>query len=137
MMLEKNVKNSWPDEIRNDEVFRRMNTQKSTQYTLKLRRVWIEHLIKNSPWITTIVKGKIKGKPGKRRPKTPFMKQVMDDTGIRMYMELHDETGINRLYDLKYIYTYIHVYVQKSVNIRGPVCLVFYEIAAHVPIIKR
>jgi len=46
------------------------------------RKAWIEHLLRNNSWITTIIKGKIKGKPGRGRPRTPFIKKLMEDTGI-------------------------------------------------------
>jgi len=77
------LKISWTDKIKNDEVFRRMNTQKSIWNTLKLRRkAWIVYVIRNSPWITTIIEGKIEEKPGRGSPRTPFMKQLMEDTRI-------------------------------------------------------
>jgi len=41
-----------------------------------------------TPWITTIIEGKIEGKPGRERPRTPFLKQLMDDTGIGTYWEM-------------------------------------------------
>lgn len=66
-----------------------MNTQKSIWNTLRLRRkAWIGHIIRNSPWITIIIEGKIEGKPGRRRPRTPFLKQLMEDTGIGTYWEI-------------------------------------------------
>lgn len=33
-------------------------------------------------------RGEIEGKPGKRRPRIPFLKRVIEDTGIRTYREL-------------------------------------------------
>jgi hypothetical protein len=82
------------EKIKNDEVFRRMNTQKSIWNTLRLRKkVWIGHVIRNSPWITTIIKGKIEEKPGRGRPRTPFLKQVMEDNGIGII--LGDEKDYN------------------------------------------
>lgn len=39
---------------------------------------------KEQSWITII----IEGKPGRGKPKTPFMKQVIKDIGIRIYREL-------------------------------------------------
>jgi len=63
-----------------------MKTQTSIWNTLRLRRKsWIGHLMRNSPRTTTIMEGKIEGKPGKGRPRTPFLKQVMEDTGIGTY----------------------------------------------------
>jgi len=52
------------------------------------KKAWIGHIIRNSPWITTIIEGKIEGKPGRGRPRTPFLKQVMENTGIGTYWEL-------------------------------------------------
>lgn len=46
-----------------------------------LRR-WIGSLKRNSPWTTSIIEGKLEGKPGRRRPRTPFMKKVMEDDRI-------------------------------------------------------
>ena len=66
-----------------------MNTQKSIWNTLRLRRkAWIGHVIRNSPCLTTILEGKIEGKPRRGRPRTPFLKQLMDDTGIKTYWEM-------------------------------------------------
>jgi hypothetical protein len=46
-----------------------MNAQKSIWNILRLRRkAWIGHLMKNSPWITVIVEGKIEDKPRRQRP---------------------------------------------------------------------
>jgi len=85
MVLEKTTKNK----NKNDKVFRRINTQKSMWNTLRLRRkAWIGHVIRNSPWITTIIEGKIEGKPGSGRPRTPFLKQLMEDTGKETYWEM-------------------------------------------------
>jgi len=53
------------------------------------RKTWIGHLIRHSRWITTVIAGKIEGKPGRgERPRTPFMKQLMEDIGIKTYREL-------------------------------------------------
>jgi hypothetical protein len=80
------LKISWTEKKKNDEVFWRMNIQKSIWNTLRLRRkVWIGHVIRNSPWITIKIEGKIEKKPGRGRSKTPFLKQVMEDTGIGTY----------------------------------------------------
>jgi len=41
-----------------------MNTQKSIWITVRLRRkALIEHVISNSPFVITIIEGKIEGKP--------------------------------------------------------------------------
>lgn len=40
--------------------------------------------MRNNEWITTI----IKGKAGRGRPRTPFMKQIIDDIGKTNYKEL-------------------------------------------------
>ncbi|VVC27370.1 Hypothetical protein CINCED_3A022311 [Cinara cedri] len=62
------LKISWTEKIKNDEIFRRMNTQKSIWNTLGLRRkAWIGHVIRNSPWITTIIEGKNRRKTWKRK----------------------------------------------------------------------
>lgn len=52
-MLEKNVKNSWTEMIKNGEGYIRMITSKSILKTLILRsKLWLGHLIRNNPWIT-------------------------------------------------------------------------------------
>lgn len=66
-----------------------MNTQKTIWNTLRLiRKAWIRHLMRNSPLITTEIEETIKGKPGKGRPRIPFLKQVIEDTGIVIYWKL-------------------------------------------------
>lgn len=49
------------------------------------RKARAGHLIRNSPWINAIAEGKIEGKPGSGRSRIPFLKQVMEGTGIRIY----------------------------------------------------
>jgi len=48
------------------------------------RKKWIGHIMRNNEWITTI----IEGKGGRVRPRTPFMKQIIDDIGKTNYREL-------------------------------------------------
>jgi len=39
------------------------------------RKACIGHVIRNSPWTTTtLIEGKIEGKPGRGRPRIPFLK---------------------------------------------------------------
>lgn len=55
------------DKVRNDEIFKRTNTQKSMWNTFRTRKkIRVRRLARKSPWITTIIE--IKGKSG-RRPK--------------------------------------------------------------------
>lgn len=62
-----------------------LGTQKSMWNTLKLRRKsWRGHIIGLE--ITKKQKLEIE------RPKTPFMKQIIEDTGIRPYRELKRAT---------------------------------------------
>lgn len=71
--------------VKNDELFKRIDTKKLLWNTVRSRRkAWIRHIISNSPWIT-VMKGKIEGKPGRGRPRISFLKQVMEDTGIETY----------------------------------------------------
>jgi len=66
-----------------------IHTQKSIWNKLKERRKnWIGHLINNTAWITTIIQWRIDEKTGRRRPRTPFMEQVIEDTGTNTYAEL-------------------------------------------------
>ena len=66
-----------------------MNEQKAIWTTIKERRKeWIGHIMRNNEWITTIIEGKIEGKAGRGRPRTPFMKQIIDDIGETNYKEL-------------------------------------------------
>ncbi|VVC38382.1 Hypothetical protein CINCED_3A003431 [Cinara cedri] len=55
---------------------------------VKRRKKWIGHLIRNNSWITTIIEGKIEGKPGRGRPRQAYMKQIMLDIGRESYIEL-------------------------------------------------
>jgi len=66
-----------------------MNEQKAIWKTIKERRKkWIGHIMRNNERITTIIEGKIEGKAGRGRPRTPFMKQIIDDVGKTNYKEL-------------------------------------------------
>jgi hypothetical protein len=49
--------------------------------------------MKNSPWITVIVEGKIEDKPRRQRPWTPFKKQVVEDIDKK---NTHIQLKINR-----------------------------------------
>lgn len=60
-----------------------MNTQRSMLNTLRVsREIRIGYLLRNSPWTTTIVGEKLKGKSNRGKSRIPFMKRVMDDTEI-------------------------------------------------------
>ncbi|XP_025406672.1 uncharacterized protein LOC112680706 [Sipha flava] len=79
----------WTEKVKNEEVYLRMNEQKAIWTTIKERRKkWIGHIMRNNEWITTIIEGKIEGKAGRGRPRTPFMKQIIDDIGETNYKEL-------------------------------------------------
>lgn len=61
---------SWSEKTKNTDVFRRMNGRKSIWKTLRRgRKAWFGHVIRNR----------------RGRPRTPFMKQVMEDTGTGTY----------------------------------------------------
>ncbi|KAL4135344.1 hypothetical protein QTP88_006959 [Uroleucon formosanum] len=80
---------SWAEKVRNEEVYLRMNEQIAIWKTIKERRKkWIGHVMRNNEWITTIIEGKIERKAGIGRPRTPFMKQIIDDIGKTNYKEL-------------------------------------------------
>lgn len=49
---------------------------------------WIGHIIRNNELITTIIEEKIDRKAGRGRPRTQFMKQIMEDIGKTNYKEL-------------------------------------------------
>lgn len=51
------------------------------------RKHWIDHLIINNTWITTIIEGKTDGKPGRGRPRQLYTKQIMMDIGKESYRE--------------------------------------------------
>jgi hypothetical protein len=57
-----------------------MNEQKTIWKTIRERRKkWIGHIMRNNEWITTIIEGKIEGKAGISRPRTPFMKLNIEE----------------------------------------------------------
>lgn len=41
--------------------------------------------MRNDEWITIIIKGKIEGKSGRGRPRTPFVKQIIEDIKRTIY----------------------------------------------------
>jgi hypothetical protein len=45
-------------------------------------------MMRNNEWITAIIEGKIEGKAGRGRPRTPFTKQIIEDIGKINYKEL-------------------------------------------------
>lgn len=47
----------------------------------------MRHLNKNNVQIITIIKGEIEGKPRKKKPQTPNIKQISGDNGVRTYMD--------------------------------------------------
>jgi hypothetical protein len=55
------------------------------QYVKTEEEIMYRIRIRNSPWITTIIEGKIERKPERGRPRTPFLKQMMEDTEIGIY----------------------------------------------------
>lgn len=46
------------------------------------------NIMRNNEWITTIIEGKVEEKAGRGRPRTPFMKQIIEDIGKTNYKEL-------------------------------------------------
>ncbi|VVC25739.1 Hypothetical protein CINCED_3A024328 [Cinara cedri] len=78
------LKISWTVKVKNEEVYLRINKQKTIWKIIRERRKkWIGHIMKNNEWITTI----IEGKAGIGRPRT-FMKQIIEDIGKTNYKEL-------------------------------------------------
>lgn len=45
-------------------------------------------IIRNNEWITLVIEGKMNGKAGKSKPRTQFMKQVIEDIRKTNYKEL-------------------------------------------------
>lgn len=52
------------------------------------RKKLIGHIMRNKEWITTILEEGIEGKHGGCRPKTLFMKQIIEDIKKTSYNEL-------------------------------------------------
>jgi len=77
MVLERLLTISWTKKVKNEEVYLRMNEWKMLCKTIeKSRKTWIGHIKDNE--CITIMERKIERKAGRDRPRTLFMKQIID-----------------------------------------------------------
>lgn len=64
------------ENVKNEEVYQRINERKTIYKTIRERRnKLIEHIMTHNEWITTI----IKGKAGRGRPWISFMKHIIEN----------------------------------------------------------
>jgi len=83
------LKIPWTEKVKNEEIYLRTNNRKTLWRTIRERRkTWVRHKMRNNEWITIIMEGRVEGKVGKGRPRTPFMKQIIEDIGRTTCKEL-------------------------------------------------
>lgn len=104
MEMEKTLRISWAEQVRNGKVFKRMDMGKSIWNMPRIgEKLWTGHLTRNNLWWTTIIKGKLENKLGRSR--TILMKQVKEDIWIKSNMEtkrtIKDKGILNDTADLR------------------------------------
>jgi hypothetical protein len=57
------LKIKWTDKIRNEEVYRRIDEERTLLNNIEKRRTrWIGHTLRHNGFVKTIIEGKIEGK---------------------------------------------------------------------------
>jgi len=65
-----------------------MNEPRTLWRTLgEMRNAWIGRTTRNDERTTTVMEAKIEAKAGWGRPRTPFVKQIIEDTGRTAYRQ--------------------------------------------------
>ena len=75
----------WTDRVRNDEVLRRMGTERMLLQIVKKRKTaYLGHIFRNTKYqfLKLIMEGKIEGKRGIGRKKYSWLKNIRDWTGL-------------------------------------------------------
>jgi hypothetical protein len=64
------LKIKWADKIRNEEVYRRIDEERTLWNNIEKRRTrWIAHTLRYNGFVKNIIEGKIEGKVPRGRPR--------------------------------------------------------------------
>jgi hypothetical protein len=75
--LERTLKIKWTDQIRNEEVYRRMEEEGALWNNIGKRRTrWIGHTLRHNGFVKNMIEGKKEGKVLRGRPRDKYMGQV-------------------------------------------------------------
>lgn len=79
----------WTDRVTNDEVFRRVNENRSLINVLKTRRgKWIGHLLRHDSLPQRLLEGMVEGQRYRGRPRSSYIQQIQTDVGCATYVEM-------------------------------------------------
>jgi hypothetical protein len=83
-------KNSWAENVRNDEVLLRVNEQRNILHEIRKRKVnWIGHILRRNCLLKQVIEGKIKGEMEVTRRRGRRRRKLLDD--------LQDKRGYSHL----------------------------------------
>lgn len=86
----------WIDRVTNEEILRRINSDRKIIYIIKQRRnSLLGHLIRHQNFLLTIIEGQIEGKNKRGRPRLTYINNIKRETGCNTYAELK-ELAMNR-----------------------------------------
>ena len=93
MVLEKDEKISWTDNVRNVEVSLRVNEQRNILHEIRKRKAnWIGHILRRNCLLQQVIEGKIKGQIEVTRRRGRRRKKLLDDLKDRRgYCQLKKE----------------------------------------------
>jgi hypothetical protein len=83
------LKIKWSDKIRNEEVYRRIDKERTLWNNIEKRRTrWIGHTLRDNGFMKKITEGKIEGKVPRGRPRNNYMGQIKKKVHYNKYQEV-------------------------------------------------
>jgi hypothetical protein len=83
------LKIKWTDKIRNEEVYRRIEEERTLWNNIEKKRTrWIGHTLRHNGLVKNIKEGKIEGKVIRGRPRDKYMGQIKKKLRCKKYQEV-------------------------------------------------
>jgi hypothetical protein len=77
------------NKIRNEEVYRRIDEERTLGNTIKDRRTrWIGQTLRDNGFVKNIIEGKIEGKIRRGRPREKYIGQIKKKVRCKKYQEV-------------------------------------------------
>jgi hypothetical protein len=79
----------WTDKIRNEEVYRIIDEERTIWNNIEKRRTrWIGHTLRRNGFVKNIIEGEIEGKVLRGRPRDKYMGQIKKKVHCKKCQEL-------------------------------------------------